>query len=120
MSEFPEDGEQPNNDAQVDYPMLQKLKSKVHKLRLSGMEDMLKMLNEDPDNADLGEVSLSNLLKETTPLNMEKILQCLKVWMEKGKNWGEDEAKNAIENGHINGKANSKKLTSEIVDQMYE
>ena len=36
-----------------------------------------------------------------------------------GKNWGEDEAKNAIECGFINGKPNTKKLTIEIVDEMY-
>lgn len=40
--------------------------------------------------------------------------------MQSGKNWGEDEAKNTIENGYINGKANAKKLAMQIVDLMYE
>lgn len=40
--------------------------------------------------------------------------------MKAEKNWGEDEAKNAIEGGYINGKPNTKKITVEIVDEMYE
>ena len=51
---------------------------------------------------------------------MQKSLQCFKVWIENGRSWGEDEAKNAIEGGFINGKPNTKKLTIEIVDQIYE
>ena len=37
-----------------------------------------------------------------------------------GKPWGDDEAKGAIESGFINGKLNTKKLTVEIVDAMYD
>lgn len=40
--------------------------------------------------------------------------------MKTEKNWGEDEARNVIENAYINGKANAKKLAMEIADQMYE
>lgn len=63
MSEFPDEGEQPANETQTEYPMLQKLKSKAPKIRLSGLEDLLKMLTEDPENSDLAEVSIANLLK---------------------------------------------------------
>jgi hypothetical protein len=35
----------------------------------------------------------------------------MKAWITQGKNWGEDEIKNSIENGYINGKVNTKKLT---------
>lgn len=31
------------------------------------------------------------------------------MWIKKERAWGEDEARNTIENGYINGKANSKK-----------
>ena len=40
--------------------------------------------------------------------------------MKNERNWGEDEARNSIEYGYINGKANTKKLAVEIVDEMYE
>ncbi len=40
--------------------------------------------------------------------------------MQAGRNWGEDEARNAIQSGYINGKANTKKITVEIIDAMYE
>ena len=62
---------------------------------------------------------MGTLLKETNPACLEKILQCFKVWMEKDKKWGDDEAKLVIENGYINGKPNTKKLTVEIVDSLY-
>ena len=80
------------------------------------MDDLLQLLTDNPESPDLSQVSLPALLKETTPANLQKILLCLKAWMEKGKGWGEDEAKNAIENGYINGKTNTKKITVEIVD----
>ena len=44
----------------------------------------------------------------------------MKAWVEKGKKWGDDEAKAAIENGYINGKPNTKRLTIEIIDLMYD
>lgn len=43
--------------------MLQKLKSKAAKLRLSGMEDLLKMLEEDPENSDLNEIDIKAMVK---------------------------------------------------------
>lgn len=49
MSEFPE-GEQPGEVQQTNYPMGQKLKSKAIKLRLSGLEDLLALLTDDPNN----------------------------------------------------------------------
>ena len=91
--------------------MSQKLKSKAVKMRLSGMEDLLALLADDPMSSEIDEISLPGLLKETTPANMEKSLLCFKAWIEANRSWGEDEAKNAIENGFINGKANTKKLT---------
>ena len=36
------------------------------------------------------------MVKETAPANLEKGLQVLKLWIEKGKRWGDDEIKNAI------------------------
>jgi hypothetical protein len=99
--------------------MMQKLKSKAAKMRLSGMEDLLALLENDPDHPDIAEIVMPGLLKETTPTNIEKIVQCLKIWVQKGKDWGEDEAKNAIDNGYINGKTNSRKTTVETVDLMY-
>jgi len=39
--------------------------------------------------------------------------------VQKNKEWGEDEVKMAIENGYINGKTNSRKLTVETIDLMY-
>ena len=47
--------------------MSQKLKSKAIKLRLSGMEDLLALLEADPNNPDLGEIEIGKLLKETNP-----------------------------------------------------
>jgi hypothetical protein len=35
----------------------------------------------------------------------------MKVWVQQGKKWGDDEVKNIIENGYINGKTNTKKLS---------
>ena len=75
------------------------------------MEDLLALLADDPMSSEIDEISLPGLLKETTPANMEKSLLCFKAWIEANRSWGEDEAKNAIENGFINGKANTKKLT---------
>lgn len=98
--------------------MLQKLKSKAAKLRLSGMEDLLKLLQENPDHPDINEIDVKTMVKETTPANLEKGLQVLKLWVQKGKKWGDDEIKNAIENGMT--KVNTKKLTIEICDLMYE
>ena len=43
--------------------MIQKLKSKAAKLRLSGMEDLLKLLETDPDNSDINEVDIKALVK---------------------------------------------------------
>ena len=65
-------------------------------------------------------MSITPLLKETTPANLEKSLQCFKVWMEKGKSWGEDEVRNVIECGFINGKPNTKKVALELIDTIYE
>lgn len=70
--------------------MSQKLKSKAIKMRLSGMEDLLVLLQEDPNSPDMSEVEIGKLLKETNPACLEKILQCLKVWIEKDKKWGDD------------------------------
>jgi hypothetical protein len=70
--------------------MIQKLKSKAAKLRLSGMEDLLKLLEENPDDPDIKEVDIKALVKETTPANLEKGLLCLKLWVEKGKTWGDN------------------------------
>lgn len=68
--------------------MSQKLKSKAPKMRLSGLEDLLAMLTDDPNNPDLGDVSMAGLLKEVAPANMEKSLQCFKAWIAASKNWG--------------------------------
>ncbi len=76
--------------------MNQKLKSKAAKLRLAGMEDLLKLLEEDPQNGDISQVDIKALVKETTPANLEKGLQVLKMWVQKGKKWGDQEIKNAI------------------------
>ena len=76
--------------------MNQKLKSKAAKLRLAGMEDLLKLLEEDPQNGDICQVDIKALVKETTPANLEKGLQVLKMWVQKGKKWGDQEIKNAI------------------------
>jgi hypothetical protein len=35
----------------------------------------------------------------------------MKVWVQIGKKWTDDEVKNCVENGYINGKPNTKKLT---------
>jgi hypothetical protein len=43
--------------------MLQKLKSKAAKLRLSGMEDLIKLLEEDPDHSDINEIDIKSLVK---------------------------------------------------------
>jgi len=50
--------------------MSQKLKSKAPKMRLSGLEDLLAMIADDPNNPDLGDVSMAALLKEIAPANM--------------------------------------------------
>ena len=54
MSEFPEGGEE--QPAETNYTMDQKLKSKAVKLRLSGLEDLLKMLSEDENNPEIEEI----------------------------------------------------------------
>lgn len=108
ISEFP-DGEAPVVQETV-YSMTQMLKAKAAKLKLSGMEALLKMLEEDPTNSELSDVTISTLLKETIPANMEKSLQCMQAWMKNERGWGEDEARNIIENAYINGKPNNKKL----------
>ncbi len=69
--------------------MLQKLKSKAAKLRLSGMEDLLKLLESDPENSDIHEIDIKSLVKQTTPANMQKALHVLKLWVQKGKKWGD-------------------------------
>ena len=61
MSEFPEEGEQA--PVETNYTMSQKLKSKAVKLRLSGMQDLLALLENDENNPDLGEVEIGKLLK---------------------------------------------------------
>lgn len=43
--------------------MLQKLKSKAAKLRLSGMEDLLKVLEENPDHPDISEIDVKAMVK---------------------------------------------------------
>ena len=63
---------------------------------------------------------MAKLLKETNPACVEKILQCCKVWVKKNKKWTDEETKNVIENGYINGKTNSKTIAVEVVDQMFE
>jgi hypothetical protein len=50
--------------------MPQMLKSKANKLKLQGMEAMLKMLEEDPENPELSDVAIAGLLKETVPANL--------------------------------------------------
>ena len=45
MSEFPEGEEQPVTE--TNYTMAQKLKSKAVKMRLSGMEELLILIQED-------------------------------------------------------------------------
>ena len=42
----------------------------------------------------------------------------MKVWVQIGKKWTDDEVKNCVENGYINGKPNTKKLTVQIVDAL--
>ena len=118
LSEFP-DGETPAVQ-ETNYTMTQMLKSKANKLKLQGMEALQKMLQEDPNNSEILDVNMAALLKETVPANLEKSLQCLQVWMKIEKTWGEDEARNVIENAYINGKVNAKKLAMQIADQMYE
>lgn len=44
----------------------------------------------------------------------------MQAWMKNERSWGEDEARNIIENAYINGKPNTKKLAMEIIDQMYD
>ena len=88
MSEFPEG--QPEEVAPTTYTMEQKLKSKAVKMRLSGLEDLLQLLTDDPESPDISDITMAPLLKETTPANLLKSLQCLQAWMKAGKNWGED------------------------------
>ena len=61
MSEFPE-GEQ-ETPVETNYTMSQKIKSKAVKLRLSGFEDLLTLLSDDPNNPDLLDVEIGKLLK---------------------------------------------------------
>lgn len=68
--------------------MTQLLKAKASKLKLQGLEKLLEMLTDDPNNQELSQVSISGLLKETIPANQEKSLQCLKAWISNQKNWG--------------------------------
>lgn len=69
------------------------------------------MLENNPNSEELTEISIGSLLKETNPACLEKILQCMKVWVQIGKKWSDDEVKNIIENGYINGKQNTKKIS---------
>lgn len=62
ISEFPEGGEAAPV-VETTYTMTQMLKSKANKLKLSGLEALLKMLEEDPSNGELSDVTLSGLLK---------------------------------------------------------
>ena len=89
-------------------------------MRLGGLEDLLALLTDNPDSPELMDINMASFLKQTAPANMEKSLQCFKAWVAAQKSWGEDEAKNAIEHGFINGKPNTKKLTIEIVDELYQ
>ena len=68
MSEFPEG--QPEEVAPTTYTMEQKLKSKAVKMRLSGLEDLLQLLTDDPESPDLSDITMAPLLKETTPANL--------------------------------------------------
>jgi hypothetical protein len=94
LSEFPE-GEAPVVQ-ETNYTMTQMLKSKANKLKLTGMEALHKMLEEDPTNSELSDVSIAGLLKETVPVNLEKSLQCMQTWMKCERTWGEDEARNLV------------------------
>ena len=69
--------------------MSQKLKSKAVKLRMSGLEDLLGLLQEKPDHPDCQDIELQKFLKETNPGCLEKALQCFKIWVENGGKWGE-------------------------------
>ena len=60
ISEFPEGDEE---RVEVNYTMGQKLKSKAFKLRLSGLEDLLALIETDPQNPDCFEVEMTKLLK---------------------------------------------------------
>jgi hypothetical protein len=62
ISEFPEGGEAPPV-VETTYTMTQMLKSKAAKLKLSGLEALKKMLEEDPNNSEISEVSMPPLLK---------------------------------------------------------
>lgn len=48
-SEYPE-GEQVETVQETHYSMKQMLNSKANKLKLSGLEELLKMLTDDPNN----------------------------------------------------------------------
>lgn len=61
ISEFPE-GEAPVVQ-ETTYTMTQMLKSKANKLKLSGLEALQKMLEEDPNNSELSDVVIATLLK---------------------------------------------------------
>ena len=67
-SEYPEGGEEVVQE--THYPMGQLLKSKAVKLKLQGLEELLKMLTDDPNNEEVNEVTIGSLLKETAPANM--------------------------------------------------
>lgn len=52
ISEFPEGGEA-LPVVETTYTMTQMLKSKANKLKLSGLQALLKMLEEDPNNSEI-------------------------------------------------------------------
>lgn len=43
--------------------MAQKLKSKAVKMRLSGLEDLLALLTDDPTSSEIDEFSIATFLK---------------------------------------------------------
>jgi hypothetical protein len=43
--------------------MTQKLKSKAAKMRLSGMQDLLELLENNPNSSEVGEIQIVGLLK---------------------------------------------------------
>ena len=69
--------------------MGQKLKSKAFKLRLSGLEDLLALIETDPQNPDCFEMEMTKLLKESNPACLEKALECFKLWIIKDQKWGD-------------------------------
>ena len=70
--------------------MDKKLASKTPKLRLSGLEDLLNLLTNDPQSPELMDIQIMKFMKETNPACLEKVLQCYKAWMQSGRDWSDD------------------------------